>query len=284
MKPNIREEDVGKVEEWFHRYVQTFRSGDEDLQRNITLKEEHTQRVCTEIRDIGKQLELDAHGLFLADVIARLHDVGRFEQYARYRTFSDRDSEDHAELGIAVLEREGVLDRFEAPERDLILCAIRYHNRAVLPEEETSDCLFFSRLLRDADKLDIWQVVIDHYQRGESEGNEAIELGLPDTPGFSEEVYEDLLQHRIVDIDHVQNLNDFKLLQVGWVYDINFAPTFQRIRERRYLEKIHEVLPRSAEIETVFSVIDAYLEKQFCGDLENERTIEDPEVLGPGAT
>ncbi|MFO7769634.1 MAG: HD domain-containing protein, partial [bacterium] len=205
MKPNLREEDVREVEAWFHGHVRSFRSEDEDLQRNITLKEEHTRRVCSEIRDLGEQLDLDPPELFLTDIIARLHDVGRFEQYARYRTFSDRDSENHAALGIAVLRKEGVLDRFDAPVRELILCAIRYHNRAVLPEEETPDCLFFSRLLRDADKLDIWRVVIDHYHRGAGEGNAAIELGLPDTPGFSREVYEDLLQHRIVDIAHVKN-------------------------------------------------------------------------------
>ncbi|MFO7769334.1 MAG: HD domain-containing protein, partial [bacterium] len=232
------------------------------LQRNITLKEEHTRRVCSEIRDLGEQLDLDPPELFLTDIIARLHDVGRFEQYARYRTFSDRDSENHAALGIAVLRQEGVLDRFDPPVRDLILCAIRYHNRATLPEKETSDCLFYSRLLRDADKLDIFRVVTEHYHRGEADGNEAIELGLPDTPDFSEEVYEDLLQQRIVDIAHVKNFNDFKLLQVGWVYDINFTPTFHRIKERHYLEKIREVLPRSAATETVFSHIGSYLDER----------------------
>ena len=260
---NIREEDVWEVEAWFNRYVGTFQSEDLDLQRNVRLKQEHTERVCAEIRGIGEVLELDTRRLYLADVIARLHDVGRFEQYARYRTFSDRDSVNHAELGISVLERERVLERFDAPARDLILCAVRYHNRAALPGDETADCLFFSRLLRDADKLDIWRVVIDHYNAEVGEGNEAIELGLPDTPGCSDEVCEDLMQHRIVDIDHVRNFNDFKLLQSGWVFDINFPPTFQRVRERRYLERIREALPRTAEIETVFSVIEAYLEEQL---------------------
>ncbi len=66
-----------------------------------------------------------------------------------------------------------------------------------------------------------------------------------------------------MDIAHVKNLNDFKLLQVGWIFDINFAPTFRDIRERRYLERIRSVLPESEQIDTVFSVISAYHNEQI---------------------
>jgi len=219
----IREEDVRAVEDWFDDYVQSFKTGDDEEQRNIILKEEHTRRVCDEIGSIGRRLDLDECELLLADVIARLHDIGRFEQYARYGTFVDRDSENHAELGLSILEQHDVLHRFESGVRDLIVRAIRYHNRAVLPSQESEAVLFFSKLLRDADKLDIWRVVIEYYHRDNGRRNDALELGLPDTPGVSEAVCEDLRERRIVDIAHVKNLNDFKLLQVGWIF-ISISP------------------------------------------------------------
>lgn len=255
MKIIIDKKSVTDLKNWFTSYVQTFKYNDIELQRNINLKEDHTRRVCKEILNLGEQLGLNDDALRLAEIIALLHDIGRFEQYARYKTFMDGKSEDHAELGIQILEKYGILEQFDAATRDLILRSIKYHNRASLPREETETCLFFTKLLRDADKLDIWKVVIDYYHRKDAKRNGAIELDLPDTPGFSEEVYRDLVNKRIVDIKHVKNLNDFKLLQIGWIFDINFKPTLYHIKNRRYLEMIRDVLPKSKEIKEIFDII-----------------------------
>ncbi|MFC2088923.1 HD family phosphohydrolase, partial [Calditrichota bacterium] len=97
-----------------------------------------------------------------------------------------------------------------------------------------------------------------------------IELDLQDTPGFSDEVYHDLINERIVDFKYVKNLNDFKLLQIGWIFDINFMPTFQNIKTRHYLEMIRQVLPESEKIEKIFAIIQSYLsEKNHCFYLDN---------------
>jgi len=95
-------------------------------------------------------------------------------------------------------------------------------------------------------------VVTDYYHQKNGKRNGAIELDLPDTPGFSEEVYQDLMNKRIVDIKHVKNLNDFKLLQIGWIFDINFNITMEAIKSRRYLEMIRDVLPKSEKIQLIF--------------------------------
>ena len=258
----VKSELVEDLNRWFSIYVQTFKNGATDIQ-NIVLKEEHTKRVCGEIVSIGEQLGLPDHELRLAEVTALLHDIGRFEQYARYRTFADQRSEDHAELGVKILKQLGVLDRCEKSTQDLILRTIRYHNRATLPREETEACLFFTKLLRDADKLDIWRVVTDYYRRKDGERNGALELDLPDTPGFSDAVYQGLLNRKIVDINHVKTLNDFKLLQIGWIFDINFGPTLRAICSRQYLEIIRDALPQSKKIDTIFANIHEYLEEKF---------------------
>jgi hypothetical protein len=71
---------------------------------------------------------------------------------------------------------------------NLLLSVILYHNRAELPEDETEGCLFFAKLLRDADKLDIWRVVTDYYHNKNGHQNSSIELDLPDIPEISDEV------------------------------------------------------------------------------------------------
>lgn len=243
----------------FATYVGLFTSDNPQVQRNMDLKYEHTLRVCREIVQLGQQLDLQPSDLYLAEVMALFHDIGRFEQYACYHTFADRHSVNHAELGVEVLQRENLLDLLDAAAQDLILRAISYHNRATVPQDETPECVFFTRLLRDADKLDIWKVVIEYYYDGNGHRNEAISLGFLDTPGISDAVYADLMAKQIVDMHHLRNMNDFKLLQIGWIYDINFLPTLHAVRERRYLEQIRATLPALVQIEHIFETIDAYL-------------------------
>jgi len=261
MATNMNKEFVKECRDWFDGYVRSFRSEDRDFQQNIDMKEKHTLRVCDEILSLGKELELNNGDLLLLEILALFHDVGRFEQYNRYRTFVDRDSEDHAALGVKILKEKNVLARLNELSLNLILRSISYHNRAALPLEETEECLFFTKLLRDADKLDIWKVVTDYYRRKDRRRNVAIELGLPDTPGISQKVYESLMRKEIVNAGQLNNLNDFKLLQVGWIYSINFAPTFARIEERKYLDIIRDYLPRTEEIDKIFLVVQSHLDR-----------------------
>jgi len=274
----IDQRNVRDLKRWFHRYVQTFKNADRELQQNAILKEEHTTRVCEEIRSIGESLGRNSNELRLAEIIALLHDIGRFEQYSRYRTFVDHKSEDHADLGITILKRYGVLNELDESIRSLILRTIMYHNRAALPQEETETCMFFTKLLRDADKLDIWRVVTEYYTLNMGKRNGAIELDLPDTRGFSDEVYQDLVAKRVVDIKHVKNLNDFKLLQTGWVFDINFRPTLYSMMSRRYLETIRSVLPESEKIQEIFSAIQLFLDENL------KKTEASKECPGPTPT
>ncbi|HFE64245.1 hypothetical protein B1H10_06740 [candidate division KSB1 bacterium 4484_188] len=255
----ITPENVNDLKKWFYNYVQTFKTGDEDQQKNIALKEEHTIRVCQEILDIGNQLKINKNKLYLSEIIALLHDIGRFEQYAVYKTFVDSQSVDHAALGVKILKKSNILGSFDLPVQDVIFRTILYHNRATVPREETETCLFFTRLLRDADKLDILKVVTDYYHQKDGKRNGAIELGLPDTPEISEQVYQDLINKKIVNIKHVKNLNDFKLLQVGWVFDINFTPTLRHIKARRYVEMIRDVLPECKKTADIFAVVQSFL-------------------------
>jgi putative nucleotidyltransferase with HDIG domain len=263
MKLMISDKDMERMKEWFHIYVSTFKYGGEKLRQNTILKENHSRRVKNEILDIGKWLDLKENELRLAEVTALLHDIGRFEQYARYGTFVDAKTEDHAALGVKILERYGVLNCFNQSLKDLIVKIIGYHNRVKLPRQENETCLFFTRLLRDADKLDIYRVVTEYYNRDDGRRNGALELDLPDTPGISEGVYGDIIKGEIVQFEHVKNLNDFKVLQVGWIFDINFDLTLHHIVSRDYLGKIRHVLPDSEAIGKIFSVTDSYINKKF---------------------
>ncbi len=260
----IDDEKLLLLKTWFDNYVNKFHSANPEYQKNIYLKAEHTKLVCKEILNIGKSLNLTKQDLYLAKIMALFHDIGRFEQYARYNTFSDAKSENHALLGVKILKKTGVLNQFIKDDAvcDLIIKVISYHNQAYLSEKETDKCLFFSKLLRDADKLDIWRVVIEYYYRKDRTKNKAVELDLPDIPDISDKVCDALLAEKIAKTDDIKTLNDFKLLQMGWVYDVNFTKTFQIIKQRHYIEKIFKTVPQTEKMLNIYSKIHSYLDRK----------------------
>lgn len=148
------------LKNWFVNHVRSFADPDPGIQQNIDLKNVHSRCVARESVRLGKKLGLRNGELRLAEIIGLLHDVGRFEQYARFRTFVDRISVNHAELGVRILTAAGILDVIRPDIRNVILKSVAWHNRPSLPDHETETILDHAKLLRDADKLDIWKVVI----------------------------------------------------------------------------------------------------------------------------
>jgi len=92
--------------------------------------------------------------------MALFHNLGRFEQCANYRTFEEATSENHAGLRLRELAKHLIVSVCTDAEQCLITRAIGLHNVRALPHDEDQRTLFFAKLLRDADKLDIWQLFI----------------------------------------------------------------------------------------------------------------------------
>lgn len=264
----MEQEQLEKLRAWFDDYVAGFYGDDDFLNANIKLKEEHSRRTCQEMLYLAEKLDLSENQKRIADVAALFHDIGRFEQFVRYRTYNDPRSVDHCLLGLDVLRRAKVLDGLEGKEKQLIEKAVEYHGLKELPVGLDGDCLLFSKLIRDADKIDAYYVVTDYYrQYRDNPDGFKLEIELPNEPGYSVQVIEDILRGRRVDYSRLQTWNDAKLCQLAWVYDINFAPTLERIRQRRFLEMIFEFLPKTADIEKVREKIFGYVNSR----MEQER-------------
>jgi hypothetical protein len=249
---------------WFDDYVCRFSSDDPDVMENVALKRDHTIGVCKTVRDIGESLDLSHEDLCLAGTAALLHDIGRFEQYRRYRTFSDSRSENHGALGVKVIKENGILDGLSSDVSGIILFCVAAHNRADLPEISDLRALFFLKLLRDADKVDIWRVVTRYYENAGNHTNRAVALNLPDDPEISDAVYRSLMEGHVVNMADLKTVNDFKLLQMGWIYDLNFPRTFELAEQHRYIEKIRDALPRpNKSVDKIYERVSAFLEEHL---------------------
>jgi hypothetical protein len=257
----LEQTQLEKFRIWFDDYVVGFYGDDETVNANITLKENHSRRTCKEMLFLADELGLDENQRLISETIALLHDVGRFEQFVKYRMYRDDKSVDHCLLALEVLEKNHVLDGVDLQEKFVIQKAIEYHGRKELPPGLDDQCLLFSRLIRDADKLDALYVVVKYYEQyRENPQNFKLGVELPDEPGYTEHLVNDLLHGHCVDNRKLRILNDLKLSLLGWVYDVNFTPTLKRIKRCGYLERLLGFLPPDENIQKVREKILGYVD------------------------
>ena len=244
---------------WFQNYVHSCSLSVQEDQRNIAIKREHTHQVCLNAVRIAEELRLDQQEIRLAEAVALFHDVGRFSQYQQYKTFDDSISVNHAVLGAKLLVGHDVLQDLPKHDQDIIVRSVTLHNVFSLPNGLDEKSLLFARLVRDADKLDILRVVIEYFRQDEGDRAEAVALGLPDLPGYSQAVLACLARGELARKDALTNQNDFKLLQLAWLYDLNFTCSLRMVEERGYIRMLAEMLPRNEEIACAIGIVSKYV-------------------------
>jgi hypothetical protein len=264
-------QQLKKFRAWFDDYVAGFYGDDEYVNANLKLKEDHTRRTCEEMLYLAKELDLSDEQMRLAEVIALFHDIGRFEQFIRHRTYVDGRSVNHCLLGLEALHQAKVLGRVDEMERQLIEKAIEYHGLKELPPDLDHDCLLFAKLIRDADKIDSLYVMTECLrQYTENPQQYKWEIDVPDKPGYSDQVVQALLQGRPIDYGWMKTLNDMKLCLLAWVYDVNFVPTLKRIKQLRLLEMLVDFLPKTGDIKRVRQRIFEYVDFRISQETTNK--------------
>jgi hypothetical protein len=271
----MNDEQLTNLKTWFDGFIAGFYSrkgrltaGDDDyVNTNIKIKEEHTNRVCDEMLYLADELHLNENLRRLAETIALLHDAGRFPQFIKYKTFNDPRSINHCELALEVIKNENLLADLAAGERESIETAIKHHGDKELPADLAGDAGargLLSKMIRDADKLDIYRVLINAYiQHRNDPDSFNLEIEFPDLPGYTPAILDAVLSGRLLDYKTLRCWNDMKLCILGWVYDVNFPAALEIIKQRRYLESILEFLPENEDTRRVRDKIFAYVDSRI---------------------
>ncbi len=258
----MTKEELYFYKEWFKNYCKSFYTTNVEEQRSIILKEIHTEKVCENIIKISESLSIakamNTNNIALAECIALFHDVGRFPQLQKYKTFRDSISVNHGVLGADVLSETHILEKLPDREQNIIFQSIKYHNAFKMPDIKDDELLHFIRLIRDADKLDIWRIFIEHYENTEDMGSAAT-LGISDTTGYSNKLLTHIYKKEMISLSNVSNLNDYKLLQLSWVFDLNFRLSFELFSEMDYLRRFLAKLPQTDEITKAVDFINDYI-------------------------
>jgi hypothetical protein len=238
----------------FIAYAGSFRkAGNTVYNQHMELKQYHTARVCEEITSLGRSIGMDQQELAFAEVIAWLHDIGRFEQFDRYGTFADAQSENHSEIALRLIDSMQLLRGLTGKQVNIIKTAILNHNLPVIPEDQTPAINFYSRMLRDADKLDIWWVAIEnnifHTIRDEAF---PVYYAVPDTLWY----YFD--RKKIIPLNEINSYYDSILFRLSWVFDLNFDYSLIEFKKRDIAGRLLEKLPVSDRILEIKSRLEQF--------------------------
>lgn len=221
----------------FEHYLDQF---DQDNDR-IKLKIVHTYGVVKCARAITKRMGLEKEDRDLAEIIALLHDIGRFEQVKRFNSF-EPCTMDHASFGVELLFGDGLMirrfiedDQFD----DIIRFSIGQHSLYKLEENADARMSLHAKLIRDADKLDNCRVKL--------EDSLDILLGMKkEVVGkqeISDKVWKSCLRREsVLSSDRITKM-DYWVSYIAYFFDINFAETFSIIQEENYVRRIIDRIP-----------------------------------------
>lgn len=236
-------------------YISAFQKTDDPVyNQHIELKKFHIKKVCEEITGIGQVLGMNSRQLAFVEVIAWLHDISRFEQFETYRTFSDAESENHAEMSVRIIKKGKILEGVDQQQLHTIFQSILNHNIPKIPDNGPELIDFYSRLLRDADKLDIWRITTET-----NIFNKIRTESFPTTYIVPVELSECFRKNRIITLDKVNSFYDSILFRLSWIFDINFSFTLKIASERNIFSKLFSKLPSSEELNTIRDLINQYI-------------------------
>jgi len=244
----------------FDRYTAQFRGPNGTMPFALAAKYGHTGEVC-EITEkiVAEEARFSPRDELIFRLCALFHDISRFEQYDKFRTFLDRISFDHGDRSAALIDELGLAPELPAEDRACIIDAVRVHNKFAIPADFPAAHLAAAKMIRDADKLAILRLIIRFFNGDYSDP--AIRLDLPDTPGWTPSILETALSGKCVQYTDMKNINDFKLGLFAWSCDLNYPSSASLALDEDLFGSVRALLPASGDIDRLLESARARLEK-----------------------
>ena len=218
--------NLEKAKDEFLKYTENY-----DLNNsNIFRKQTHSLRVMEISKQISEGLNLSQEEIELATLIGLLHDIARFEQYTKFKTFKDARSVDHGDWGVEILDKD--IRKYIKTDKydEIIKIAIKNHNKYAIENGLTKEQELFSKIVRDADKIDIiYEAIEMFWENQESE---------VENSKISREVVEQFKKQELINKLDKETLIDDVVSIIAFVFDINYDVSLQIIKNNNYINKI----------------------------------------------
>lgn len=220
--------DLEKAQEEFKKYAQNYDMTLDGINRKFY----HSFRVMELSKNIAKSLNLSSEDINLATLIGLLHDIARFEEFTRYNCFGLKNKFDHGDYGVTILKDNNFIRKFiETDEYDeIIFTAIKNHNKFKIEEGLDEKTLLHSKIIRDADKIDIlYEATEMFWDSNEEKVNKSL---------ISDSYYEQFINKEIILRVANQTVLDEVIVCCAFIFDLNFDYSLRKIKEEDYIKKM----------------------------------------------
>ena len=241
--------DISKIKEEFKKHFKKYDVNEPAIIR----KYYHSIRVMDISRIIAKYAGFNDNDAEIAAIVGLLHDYARFEQWTKYGTYSDLKSIDHGDLAVEMLFENNEISKYTKKQEnyDEIYDAIKYHNKISIPKGLTEHNNLLCKIIRDADKLDIFYLLSIN------------KMLLPeDDKQISEKVKEDFYNEVCVSRKDVKSNNDSIVLALSMIFDLNFDYSFNYLIERNLLWRIYDNINEKERFKDYFECVDDYIHER----------------------
>ena len=221
-----------KAKEIFEEYTSQF----DMSQSGIKRKKEHSLRVASISRMIAEKEGLNPD---LAELIGLYHDIARFEQLKRFNNFSDRKTGfDHGDEGAKFIEENGWLkDITDNRNYDKIIYeSIINHNKRFIKEGLTEEELKYAKLIRDADKIDIYYLSnVDFLEvvGAKDKTEEDIKK-----EKISYDAFGEIMRCKQLDLALGTNDANVVMTMIGFLFDINYKTSIHYLEKNGYIQNL----------------------------------------------
>ena len=230
----------------FENYFKKFDIKDE----NILRKYNHSIRVMEYSIEIAKSLSLSEKMVKIVGISGLLHDIGRFEQWKKYKTYSDLQSIDHGKLGVKILNHNNYIKNYISDEKyiNTVLNAVSQHNKYKISDKLSFNDEIVCKIIRDADKLDLLK------------NQEKI---VKPNIIFHKEILENIDNQQCCLNKLQYNEADKIIQQICFIYDINFQYSLSYIEKENILNNKLQLLknncPENVNLDEIEQKLTKYL-------------------------
>lgn len=238
------------------------KASDFAVAENMHMKRDHSVRVSSICRQLAIEHKLDVTDQEYAALIGLLHDVGRFDQFGKYKSFDDSTTEDHAALGVAMITEAGFYQSLGEEDQQILVQVIENHNKFTFTAKDRRIQLF-GHILRDADKLDNWELAVSMIKRDGTFELSSISYNLPRMGGISEPAIKALAAGKCVNRKDLQSLADFKLFLMSMVYDLNLKASFSILSEKQLIKKLYDSMTKRDDVIDAYRTLRLYIENKL---------------------
>lgn len=167
-------------------------------------------------------------------------------------------------MGCKILFEDGLIRKFIEDNQydEVIKKSILNHNKSCIPDGLNEMEEKFSKVIRDADKTDIFYVLLT------SKIESCYEKADVSKDLISDEIYREFMEDRVINYKNRKSSADIWVSHNAFIFDFNYNFCLQKVKNEKYLERLLEKMNFTNEdtikkANEILRVANEYMDKQL---------------------